>query len=660
MTTSDPEMLLSMFETFFHSSPAPCAIVDRTSRFLQFNVAWQQVLGYSAAELGGMQLVDLIHIDDLAVVYSLFRDDAQTNCRANRYRHRNGSWVWMVCSTSPLPGADAFSVYMTDVTPLMQARENLNQRDDLLRQMEMLANVGAWEGTLETDEITWTDNLFRLYDLPVGVAPYHDFSLGSFDFDDGQRLSRAIGECRQHGTPWNLRLHMTTSGGKQRWVRSVGALGLRDGRPYSIYGAMQDITEQVQLEQDLMRYTNTLSGLQAISSDQRLDVGAKLEALLQLGCDALQLPLGVINRVEQGGCEILAMCSQQKLVDRGDRIALEGTYTEAVIKHGAVLACHDVAHSELALLPSYQLLGFEAYVGAPVIIDGQIVGVLSFASVAAARAPFHARELQLIELVAQSASHEIARQNTEIALRKLKDDAEAANRAKTQFLTQMSHELRTPLNSIIGYTGRVLKKLADTLEPRYVDALQTVERNGEHLLGLITDLLDIASIEEGKLQLNRCQLSPVDIVQQVMAELRGAVVAKQLQFYFDDTTDGCTISADPVRLRQIIFNLLSNAIKYTERGHIEIIVSVDAHSDRLEIAVRDTGIGISRSNMTKLFRKFERLHDAGNSGLTPGAGLGLALVWDLVAMHGGTTRAESEEGVGSCFRVKLPIHQIVI
>lgn len=659
MTTTDAEATQWMFEAYFHSSPAPCAIVDRESRFLTSNAAWQLVLGYSEAELAGMLLVDLIHLDDLAVVYNLFRADAHASYQANRYRHRSGAWIWLVCSTAPLPGTDAFCVYMTDVTALMRTRESLQQREELLGQMERLANVGAWEGTLEADQITWTDNMFHLYDLPVGPAPYHDLSLGGFEFDDMQRLSRAIGECRDHGTPWNLRLRMTTPAGNKKWVRSVGSLGLRDGRPYSIYGALQDISDQVELEQELTRYAEALSGLQALASDQSLNWRAKLEALLQLGCDELQLPLGVINVVAAGGCEIIAMYSQQKFIDKGDRIALEGTFTEAVIKQGGVVACHDVGESSLAQLPSNHLLRFEAYIGIPIVIDGAVYGTLAFASQTSPRAPFHAREQQLVELLGQSASFEIARHNTETKLHELKEGAEAASRAKTLFLAQMSHELRTPLNSIIGYSARLLKKLAPTLEPRYVEALDTIERNGEHLLNLINDLLDIASIDEGTMGLNRRNVQVADIVQQVVQEMQAAAAAKKLAIDFDNSAGNCTINADPLRIKQIVSNLVSNAVKYTQRGNVFVSLKVDTTNDRLEIIVRDTGVGISRSNQTKLFRRFERLQVSDVNAIS-GTGLGLALVWELVAMHGGTTHLESEEGVGSCFVVKLPIHQIVI
>jgi len=659
VTTTDAETTQGMFEAYFHSSPAPCAIVDRESRFVASNAAWHRVLGYSEAELAGMLLVDLIHLDDLAIVYNLFRPEAHASYQANRYRHRNGEWIWLVCSTAPLPGTDTFSVYMTDVTALMRTRESLMQREELLGQMERLANVGAWEGTLETDQITWTDNLFRLYDMPAGPAPYHDQSLRGFEFDDMQRLSQAIGECRDCGTPWNLRLRMTTPAGKKKWVRSVGSLGMRDGKPYSIYGALQDISEQVELEQELTRYAEALSGMQAIASNQSLNWSEKLEALLQLGCNELQLPMGVVNVVTGGGCEIIALYSHQKFIDNGDRIALEGTFTEAVLRHGGMLACPDVNASPLSQLPSNHLLRFEAYVGIPVVIDGQIYGTLAFVSQTAPRAPFHTRELHLVELIAQSASFEIARHNTESKLHGLKDEAEAASRAKTLFLAQMSHELRTPLNSIIGYSSRLLKKLTPILETRYVEALDTIERNGEHLLNLINDLLDIASIDEGTMGLNRRSVLVAEVVQQVMKEAQSLAATKNLSMDFDNAAGDCVINADPLRVKQIVSNLVSNAIKYSVRGGIFVSLKIDGATDRLEIAVRDTGVGISRGNQTKLFRRFERLQSTEVNAI-PGTGLGLALVWELVAMHGGTTHLESEEGVGSCFIVKMPIHQIVI
>lgn len=408
------------FEAFFDASPAPCAIVDSETRFLHCNAAWSRVLGYSPAELLSTHLVDLLHDDDLDVVYRLFQPTACSSEQPRRYRHRNGSWCWLVCSTSPLPECDAHGVYMTDVSQLMLTQDELQQRDALLRQMEALARIGGWEGTLETDRITWTDNLFRLYELPVGPAPYHDYTLGSFDFEDGQRLSAAIGECRQHGTPWNLTLRMTTATGKRKWVRSVGNLGYRNGRPYSIFGALQDISEQVELEHELRRYTQTLSGLQSIASDQQLPFAAKLQALLALGCETLQLSLGVINRIVDDMCEVLAV---QPPALRRDRVALAGTFTEQVTARNGVLACHDVAHSPLAALSSVHTYGFTSYIGVPIRIDASVFGTLMFADTGKPREKFSDHEQQLVELIARSASYEIARETFFATSSRDKDDA---------------------------------------------------------------------------------------------------------------------------------------------------------------------------------------------------------------------------------------------
>jgi len=399
------------FEAFFNASPAPCAIVDGATRFLHANNAWSSVLGYAADELQSMQLMDLLHDDDLDVIYHLFKPTVCDGERPCRFRHRDGSWRWLVCSTSPMPAVDeAFCLHMSDVGQLVDAQDELYRRDALLQQMETLANIGGWEGTLESDQITWTDNLFQLYELPIGPAPYHDYTLRSFDFEDGQRLSAAIGECHMHGTPWNLRLHMTTAKGNRKWVRSAGNLSVRDGKPYSIYGVLQDISEQVELEHELRRYTQTLSGLQSIATDQCLPFREKLQALLVLGCETLQLTFGLINRVDEGICDFIAAHSSLREVDHVESIPLQGSFTEVVLMQNDIVACHDVVNSPLVSLPSFRNFGFVTYIGIPIRIDVSVFGTLIFASNDKSREKFSDHELQLVELIARSAGYEIARE----------------------------------------------------------------------------------------------------------------------------------------------------------------------------------------------------------------------------------------------------------
>lgn len=235
----------------------------------------------------------------------------------------------------------------------------------------------------------------------------------------------------------------------------------------------------------------------------------------------------------------------------------------------------------------------------------------------------------------------------------LQQQAEASNQAKSQFLANMSHELRTPLNSIIGFTRRLLSKLE--LEPRNREALSTVEANGKQLLNLINDLLDTARIESGSIKLTVESFCLVELCQLAINQVQPMIEDKGLKLNTEFKRDEIIVEADRKRIQQIILNLLSNAIKYTDQGQItlSIVDAMQQENQGLRLSVSDTGMGISDTDMPRLFERFSRL-ESSQIDSTQGTGLGLLLIKELTKMHGGSVEVTSTLGRGSCFSVWLP------
>ena len=239
--------------------------------------------------------------------------------------------------------------------------------------------------------------------------------------------------------------------------------------------------------------------------------------------------------------------------------------------------------------------------------------------------------------------------------------AQSADRAKSEFLANMSHEIRTPLAAILGYTELLRDGMRDPMEKLRIshgEALETIHRNGEHLLQLINDILDLSKIEAGRLDLEPGFASPRQIVADATELFAARAAAKDLRL--DSHCDADlpeSIEIDPTRLKQVLANLVSNAVKFTESG----TVHVDAKwtgprtgPGRIEFAIRDTGIGMTQQELGRLFQPFTQA-DSSTSRRYGGTGLGLAISRRLAELMGGTIEVTSEPGKGSCFTVSLPV-----
>jgi len=239
-----------------------------------------------------------------------------------------------------------------------------------------------------------------------------------------------------------------------------------------------------------------------------------------------------------------------------------------------------------------------------------------------------------------------------------RDRAEAADRPKSAFLATMSHELRTPLNSIIGFTGLLLQGLAGPLNPEQEKQLYMVKDSGQHLLSLINDVLDISKIEAGQIEIARAPFDLPESIQQVLDTVAPLAGKKGLPVTARLAPDVGTVTSDRRRFEQVLLNLLSNAIKFTEQGGVtvtaEIVLLPGSPARRMvRVSVADTGMGIRREDLDKLFQPFRQL-DSGLMRQYEGTGLGLAICKRLIERLGGAIALESELGKGSTFSFTLP------
>ncbi|WKZ38117.1 MAG: ATP-binding protein [Anaerolineales bacterium] len=231
------------------------------------------------------------------------------------------------------------------------------------------------------------------------------------------------------------------------------------------------------------------------------------------------------------------------------------------------------------------------------------------------------------------------------------------DRLKSQFLANMSHELRTPLNSIIGFSRVILKGIDGPVTELQQQDLTAIYNSGQHLLGLINDILDLAKIEAGKMELAFDEVNIADIASSVLSTMSGLIKDKPIQMKRIIEPDLPTVRADAIRVRQVMINLLANAAKFTDEGDITVEVGIKpgpTGRNEIRVSVTDTGPGISEEDQEKLFQAFSQVDDS-PTRKTGGTGLGLSISQQLINMHGGKIWVESEVGKGSTFHFTLPL-----
>jgi signal transduction histidine kinase/CheY-like chemotaxis protein len=411
----------------------------------------------------------------------------------------------------------------------------------------------------------------------------------------------------------------------------------------------------------LRRQLDTLNSLNEVAALVGRDHHEILRQSLQIAINHLQLDFGIISQIHDSNYKIVVQVSPPNMLVDGQVFPLGITYCSSTLASGKLLAIANVDTSTYAGHPCHKEFGLAAYIGIPLLVRGEVFGTLNFSSPTARAQDFDAFELEFIELLSRWTSAFLDRLQTlealqvsENALRLAKEDAEAANHAKSAFLATMSHEIRTPMNGVLGMAQMLL--MPDLSEDDRINYSRTILSSGQTLMALLNDILDLSKIEAGKFVLDSVVFDPEAMLSDVNTLFSSAAQSKSLQLDFQwQGSSGQRYQADAHRLRQMLSNLVGNALKFTHAGQVDIeAFEVERRdgSSLLEFAVSDTGVGISADKLDLLFKPFSQT-DSSTTREFGGTGLGLSIVRKLAIAMGGDVGVKSEPGQGSrfCFRV---------
>ena len=518
--------------------------------------------------------------------------------------------------------------------------------------------------------------------------------------DDRMRVLSELADSYASGQPFVSEYRLVAGDGRTLWFHDEATVARDDdGTPLSLQGVRLDVTERRQAGEALRQRNSELELLnragQAFSSTLALrDV---LRMILEEVRHVLSVAIASIWLVEPETDELVCQQAAGAMAEdlRGWRLAPGQGIAGWVVRHNESLVVPDVRTDERHFQGVIQQIGLDlrsiltvpmrsSSRGATQAHGQGVLGVLQVLDVGVDR--FGRTDLTLLESLTATAASAIENaslyeqaqreivervraekalqeERANLAQRVAERTAElsAANaelarsaRLKDEFLAAMSHELRTPLNAILGLSEALQEEVYGSLNERQLRSLRNIEESGRHLLELINEILDIAKIQAGKVELQVGPVSVQSVCQSGLTLIRQMAHKKQIDVSAVFDSEVTAIHADGRRMKQILVNLLTNAVKFTpEGGKIGLEVVADGERGAVHFTVWDTGIGISEDEMGMLFQPFVQL-DSSLSRQHSGTGLGLALVRHLTELHNGGVAVESEVGTGSRFTVSLP------
>jgi len=628
-------------KAFFDNSQGLMCTHDLKGNFITVNEAGAKILGYSRDEIQGLSLFDIVPSEghknlreylDAIVQGGTVRGEMRTLTSTGEMR------IWMFNNILQENGNKTPYVIgnAVDITEQHLLEKKLKHAQAMLVRTGRVARIGGWEYTPADGKIIWTEITREIHEVPPEYDP--DLTTALSFYKEGSsrdKIRAAIEHTLSTGESWDLELEIVTFTGRELWIRALGNADFENGRCIRLYGTFQDIDKRKRIEAESSNSKKMLTDVLGATSAVAI-IATDTSGVITLFNTGAENILGYSSEEVIGKFGLDHFHLEQELMSRAKELEVElgasvdgfRIFVEMAKLHGAE------QHEWTYRRKDGSLLHVSLAVTIIRDIDEQVIGYLGVAT-DISRIIYQREELEKAKLVAEQASA-----------------------AKSQFLANMSHELRTPLNGIVGFTDLLLGTALEDTQREY---LAIVDQSANLLLGIVNDILDFSKIEAGKLELEIEQTDLYELVIQLTNFLNMQIKAKNLEFYLDIAADVPRyIWIDALRIKQVLMNLLSNATKFTEKGKIELSITVITRDDSQAVlcfSVKDTGIGIKKDNLEKIFDAFSQ-EDNSMTKRYGGTGLGLTISNNLLKMMDSELNLESTVGVGSRFFFNIKVRSV--
>ena len=555
---------------------------------------------------------------------------------------------------------------VTDITDQKQAAEALQQAEYKYRSIFENSTEGIFQTTFDGHYLSANPALAKIYGFDTPDELIQSIKqIGQQLYVDSHRRDEFIKVMDQQDVVYQFESAIYRKDGDVIWI-SENARAVRDlqGNLLFYEGAVKDVTGLKKAEEALRRQNEYLATAAEVSRliSSTLDLPTLFERTVNLIQSRFKYYHVAVFTVDEAGFNATL---REATGDAGSEMKKNQHFlpvgSKSIIGHvtgnGETFVANNTA-IDLIHRPNPLLPDTLAEAGIPLKIGSRVIGALDIQSTEINS--FHDEDISVLQTLADQIAVAIDNARSYELAQKAVTEIRELDRIKSQFLANMSHELRTPLNSIIGFSRVILKGIDGPISDQQQQDLNAIYNSGQHLLGLINDILDLSKIEAGKMDLSVEEMSMSDTINSVMSTAAGLVKDKSVKLKHDVPPDLPTIRADPMRIRQVLINLISNAAKFTDEGSITVTaephISPTGYSEVM-ISVTDTGPGISQEDQAKLFQAFSQV-DSSPTRRTGGTGLGLSISQRLVDMHNGRIGVRSAVGKGSTFFFTVPqFHQ---